>query len=69
MNIHEYQAKALLAEHGQPRQGRWHGSIKRTHSIGEVRQLASDMLGMTLARAELLPTSPVSLPRRWAETA
>jgi succinyl-CoA synthetase beta subunit len=88
VNIHEYQAKSLLAEHGVPvLRGRvaympeeaekaardlggpiWvvkaqihaggrgkGGGVKLARSIGEVRQLAGDMLGMTLVTHQTGP--------------
>ncbi len=92
MNIHEYQAKSLLAEHGVPvLRGRvaympeeaekaardlggpiWvvkaqihaggrgkGGGVKLARSIGEVRQLAGDMLGMTLVTHQTGPQGRV----------
>ena len=88
MNIHEYQAKALLAEYGVPvLKGRvaytpeeaeaaarelggpvWvvkaqihaggrgkGGGVKLARSVGEVRQLAGEMLGMTLVTHQTGP--------------
>src|SRR5919106_1410138 len=63
MNIHEYQAKALLADYGARELGGpiWvvkaqihaggrgkGGGVKLARSVEEVRQLADQMLGMTL---------------------
>jgi succinyl-CoA synthetase beta subunit len=92
VNIHEYQAKSLLAEHGVPvLRGRvaympeeaekaardlggpiWvvkaqihaggrgkGGGVKLARSIGEVRQLAGDMLGMTLVTHQTGPQGRV----------
>jgi succinyl-CoA synthetase beta subunit len=92
VNIHEYQAKSLLAEHGVPvLRGRvaympeeaekaardlggpiWvvkaqihaggrgkGGGVKLARSIGEVRQLAGDMLGMTLVTHQTGPQGQV----------
>src|ERR671929_937199 len=92
MNIHEYQAKALLAEYGvatlkgrvayTPEEAEkaarelggpvWvvkaqihaggrgkGGGVKLARSVGEVRQLAGDMLGMTLVTHQTGPQGRV----------
>src|ERR671929_1315051 len=92
MNIHEYQAKALLAEYGvatlkgrvayTPEEAEkaarelggpvWvvkaqihaggrgkGGGVKLARSVGEVRQLADDMLGMTLVTHQTGPQGRV----------
>jgi succinyl-CoA synthetase beta subunit len=79
MNIHEYQAKGLLAEYGGavlrgrvaytpeeaeraarelggPGKG---GGVKLARSVGEARQLAGDMLGMTLVTHQTGPQGRV----------
>ena len=102
MNIHEYQAKALLTEYGvavlrgqvayTPEEAEqaaralggpiWvvkaqihaggrgkGGGVKLAKSVEEVRQLANDMLGMTLVTHQTGPAGPASSSASMSRTA